>query len=461
MNPPSPASADRAGRKLLPRNFALWRGSASRRVATAEAVGVMLAGVLFSAWLRPHDPFWNEASFPWLWLVSTVIALRYGSMQGVVAIVTAAVSWLVINHLAGGPLAFPRVDFLGGLVLALVAGGFADVWTARLHQARAVSAYLDERLQSLTRNHFLLGVSHERLEQELIARPYTLREMMVTLRGLILADTSTALPASAWLLQFLVQTTRLESAALHAWDGRRFDPQPAATIGDPGALALDDPMLVAALESGELTHVQSESLAGATVGGTATSHYLICAPLLASSGRLLGVLVVRRMAFTALTQETLQFMTVTLGYYADGVDAAAVARPIVLANPACPPAFATELARLARIETLTGMRSALVAFVVREDSATPASEWFTRIRRLRRATDLDWQTSRGGRRTLVVLLPLVSQAGVAGYLDRIGDSLREQYGLEMGAAGVTVHSSLLDHGPALDQLQDFLGRLDA
>lgn len=461
MSLPKPSAADTAGRKLLPRSFTLWRHSTSRRVASLESVGLMALGVGFSVWLRPHDPFWNEASFPWLWLLSTLIALRYGSVQGVVAIVTAAAGWLAMVRVGGAELIFPRVDFLGGLVLALVAGGFADVWTARLHQARAVSAYLDERLQTLTRSHFLLGVSHERLEQELIARPYTLREMMVTLRGLILTEAATALPASAWLLQFLVQTTRLESAALHAWDGARFDATPAAAIGEPGALALGDPMLVAALEDGQLTHVQSDSLSARLVGGAPASQYLICAPLLAASGRLLGVLVVRRMAFTALTQETLQFMTVTLGYYADGVDAVAVARPIVLANPACPPAFATELARLARIEAVTGMRSALVAFVVRDESVLPAFEWFARIRRLRRATDLDWETGRSGRRALVVLLPLVSQAGVAAYLERIGDALRQQFGLEMGAAGLTVHSTLLDHRPALEQLGAFLGRLDA
>jgi len=457
MARPELTPADAAGRALLPRTITLWRPATDWRVATAESVALMLISIGLSAWLRPQDPFWAEASFPWLWLVSTVVSLRYGSVQGLVAIVTAALAWAALARFGIGPAFFPRLDFLGGLVLALVAGEFADVWAARLNQAHAVNAYLDERLQSLTRNHFLLGVSHERLEQELIARPYTLREMMVTLRGLILADQATALPASAWLLQFLVQTTRIEAASLHAWDGERLDPQPVAEIGDPGPLATHDAMLVAALEEGQLTHVQSERMSLSDQA----SQYLICAPLLASSGRLLGVLVVRRMAFTALTLETLQFMTVALGYYADGVDAAAVARPIVQADPRCPQPFATELARLARIEAITGMRSALVAFVVREDSPVPAMEWFARIRRLRRTTDLDWETTRGGRRALIVLLPLTGEGGASGYLERISASLREQYGLDMGASGVTVHTTLLDGRPPVTQLQAFFARLDA
>ncbi len=449
--------ADAAGRKLLPRTVTLWRTASDWRVATAESVALMLLGIAFSVWLRPQDPFWSEASFPWLWLLSTVVALRYGSLQGLVAIVTAALAWLALVRFGAMPLAFPRVEFLGGLVLALVAGEFSDVWTSRLNQAHAVSAYLDERLQSLTRNHFLLGVSHERLEQELISRPYTLREMMVTLRGLILADTTTALPAAAWLLQFLVQSARIESAALHAWDGEKLALEPVAEIGSPGPLATGDAMLVAALADGQLTHVQSEQITLAEQ----PSQYLICAPLLASGGRLLGVLVVRRMAFTALSLETLQFMTVALGYYADGVDAAAVARPIVLADPRCPQPFATELARLARIEAITGMRSALVAFVVREDTQIPAAEWFARIRRLRRATDLDWEVSRAPRRALVVLLPLTGEGGVSGYLERVASALREQYGMDMGAGGLTVHTSLLDSRPPVTQLHAFLERLNA
>ncbi|MEG0820738.1 MAG: PelD GGDEF domain-containing protein [Burkholderiaceae bacterium] len=450
-------AADAAGRQRLPRTITQWRTAADWRGASAESILLMLLGVAFSVWLRPHDPFWNDASFPWLWLLSTVIALRYGSLQGLVAITVAAFAWLVLARFGLGTGAFPRVDFFGGLVLALIAGEFSDVWTIKLHQAHAVSAYLDERLQSITRNHFLLGVSHERLEQELISRPYTLREMMLTLRGLILADTQTALPASAWLLQFLVQSTRIESAALYVWDGERLVPQTVAEIGDPGPLATNDAMLMTALADGNLTHVQSERMA--QIGSA--SQYLICAPLLASSGRLLGVLVVRRMAFTALTLETLQFMTVALGYYADGVDAAGVARPILLADPRCPAPFATELARLSRIEAITGMRSALISFAVREDSRLPPAEWFARIRHLRRTTDLDWETARKGWRALIVLLPLTGEAGVSGYLERIAAALKEQYGMDMGDAGLTVHTALLDGQPPVQQLQSFLGRLDA
>ncbi|MEF9943277.1 MAG: PelD GGDEF domain-containing protein, partial [Burkholderiaceae bacterium] len=122
---------------------------------------------------------------------------------------------------------------------------------------------------------------------------------------------------------------------------------------------------------------------------------------------------------------------------------------------------ATELARLSRIEAITGMRSALISFAVREDSRLPPAEWFARIRHLRRTTDLDWETARKGRRALIVLLPLTGEAGVSGYLERIAAALKEQYGMDMGDAGLTVHTTLLDGQPPVQQLQSFLGRLDA
>jgi hypothetical protein len=54
-------------------------------------------------------------------------------------------------------------------VLTLLCGQFAEVWNARSRRLRGVNAYLEERLTMLTKNHFLLRLSHERLEQDLLS----------------------------------------------------------------------------------------------------------------------------------------------------------------------------------------------------------------------------------------------------------------------------------------------------
>lgn len=468
------SAAERAARRLLPRTVTLWRPATSWRWSLAETFALMAVALALSVWLHPSDPFWSRG-FPWLWLAPVIIALRYGSVMGALAMFFALIGWFGLSAYGIVEGDLPRVNFLGGLILALIAGEFSDVWNARLAQAQAVNAYVDERLHALTHNHFLLSVSHERLEQELIARPYSLREMLTTLRTAVLAegvpaaparagssasgaddaaDTAPAdkLPASAWVMQLLAQTCRIETAALYGIDDGQLRAEPEARLGDFGELDASDPMLAAALESGQLTHVQSEPF----FEDDRPSRYALCAPLLATSGRLLGVLVVSRLPFTALTLETLQLVTVQLAYYADSIDHADNTQPVLDTYPRCPADFALELVRLQRLLTTAAIRSSIVGFVLRDAEA--AEQWFARFDRLRRTVDVSWQHRDGDLRVLIVLLPLTTGSGLAGYLDRITRSIREQYGADFTSAGIGVFTNDLDDKPVVEQIGAFLER---
>ncbi len=476
------SAADRAARRLLPRALTLWRPQPDWRLATLESVVLMVLAVAVSVWLRPDDPFWTGVGFPWLWLISTLIALRYGALLGVIVLGVAVGAWFGLSALDALTTEFPRVSFLGALLLVLIAGEFSDVWNARLNQAQAINAFVDERLQVLTHNHFLMSVSHERLEQELISRPYTLRETLATLRGLMLqpspparvapavsanaeeaaADPPSPLIGASWLMGLLVQQCRLESAALFAIVDGHLVTEPAATAGGFQSLDTDDPMLTAALESGLLTHVQSDLDLDIGFGDRSgsPSRYQVCAPLTTSAGNLAGVLVVERMAFIALNVETLQLLTVVLAYYADGIDEVVGARPVLAEHPQCPPEFAAEWGRLARIYALTALRSSVAAFSTRLDNAEGV-DTLARIERLRRSLDVYWESTRSERRVLQVMLPLTDDVGLRGYLDRIDTLLREQLGRDLEAVGVAVFTANVDERPALAQLNGLLERVDA
>jgi polysaccharide biosynthesis protein PelD len=433
-------------------NLATPRNDVQR--ASLETIGVMALAVGFSWAVHPQDPFWTQSGFPWLWLASTMIALRSGSMLGAAAVGVALACWFALATTGMVSGEFPRSNFLGGLILALLAGEFSDVWNARLNQSNAVNAYVDERLHALTHHHFLLSVSHDRLEQELIARPYTLREMLNTLRRLVLPEhrKNDTLPGAAVLLQLLAQSCRLETVALFELRERQLQNTASAVLGDFSGIDTSDAMLAVALESGQLTHVQSQPF----VDVDEPSRYMVCAPVLTSSGQLLGVLVVERMAFTALTLETLQFLTVLLAYYADTVEHAPSTQPIIDKYPRCPMEFAVELVRLKRLLEAAFIRSNLVAFAAPTGAAT--AEWFLRIDRLKRNVDLGWEHTHEGQRILLMLLPLTDETGVAGYLDRINQMVREQYGTELGTEGIAVHIFDLDDTPALEQLADVFAR---
>lgn len=419
-----------------------------------EAVLFALATLAVAFWLNPQDPFGLKAEFPWPWLVPAVVAMRYGSVIGLVAVLTFFSTWLGFEtlHLLDG--AFPRAYFLGGLILALTCGQFADVWNSRQRRLRSVNAYLDERLNTLTKSHFLLRLSHERLEQDLLAKPLTLRETLVRLRALSLVGRDEALPGAHEFLQLLAQSCQLEVAALFARrrDGT-YEGVPAARLGAAQDLDLADPLLNFGLEQGDLVHVQMGEPGARDFDG---SRYLVCAPLATASGARIGLVAVERIPFFALNYDTLQLFSVLLGYYADGVQAGIETRQVLARVPACPPEFALDLVRLTRIRNSADIQSALVALVFSADDR--GADMFAQVRRLKRNMDLSWEPHVPGRLAMVSLLPLAGGAAVEGYLDRIETSIRAQFGVDFIGGRVVAHTVPVGTLAAPDALAGMLAR---
>lgn len=427
--------------------------------AALEAIVLCYAWLAFALWLAPTDPFGLAASFPWVWLMPALIAMRYGSGTGIFSVLLILVAWFGFPAYSyahyDALAAFPNAYFLGGLGLVLVCGQFSDVWNARNRRLRAVNAYLDERLNTLTNNHFLLRLSHERLEQDLLSRPLTLRETLQRLRELGVAGRE-GLPAVQDFLQLLAQSCQLEIAAVHALDdaGRPL-PAPAAAIGAPGPLAADDALLRFALQQRSLAHVQSSELAQEQRDG---SRYLVCAPLTPSHGAPVGVLVVERLPFFALNDDLLQLLSVLIGFYADGIQAGAAVREVTALVPSCPPPMALDLVRLARIRAEVGLDSTLVALVFERSEL--GQDMAELVRRTRRGIDIAWDLERQDRRIIITLLPLAGNAAVEGYLRRIEGAIEAQHGVDFLSGRVVAHIETLGAGAparALRQLVDRCG----
>lgn len=120
-----------------------------------------------------------------------------------------------------------------------------------------------------------MRLSHERLEQDLLAKPLTLRETLVRLRALSTLDRGVPLPGAAEFLQLLAQSCQLEVAAVFALrrDGA-YEREPVATLGPARSLDLADLLLAYGLEQGDLMHVQ---IAQAGAQEFDHSRYLVCA----------------------------------------------------------------------------------------------------------------------------------------------------------------------------------------
>ncbi|WP_118182361.1 PelD GGDEF domain-containing protein [Paraburkholderia phosphatilytica] len=453
------------------------RGVMRRRiVALVETIVATVGEIAICALFAPHNPLLMHTGFVWTWIVPVVIALRYGSIIGGCSGLILLAAWYVfypggdvaVTHFGSiastleqrGARVFPVGFFFGGFALTLLCGQFGDIWTTRLRQARVANDYLAERLSILTRNQFMLRLSHERLEQDLMSRPATLRDSLVRLRQLAFLQDATpaqqgdvTLRGAQAFLETAAQACQFDGARIYAWRGGNALSEPAASIGQPFELDVEDPLVLEALESRTLVHVGS-----ATQQQAARSAYVVCVPLVDALKEPIGLLVVHSMPFLALNNDNLQFLLVLCHFYSDGVRHAAVTREIVQALPSCPYEFALDYARLVRLTRDSGVASSLVALVFDNDERSQT--WFQNLLRTRRALDAQWAIRDDQHLAMLTLMPLSGEGAVDGYLLRIEESMRAQYGVDFESAHVAVHAISVPPDAALDALRRLLERCD-
>ncbi len=422
-----------------------WAVAAESLMMPALAVGLGI-------WLNPLDPLWTNAPFHWAWFAPVILALRYGPFAGLAGAGVLLLAWIAF-HLTGWlPGDFPKLNFLGGLILVMIAGESSSLWLARARRAEGVQVYLDQRLEYLTHKYYLLRLSHDRLEQDLIGRPMAMRDALGTLQNPTRNGDDPRLAGASHLLRLLAQYCQIEVAAIYAANENGFDIAPVAGIGQSrhdGQLVLDDPLVRHVQTSGQLSHI------AATDEPEVTSRYIIVAPLTTFSGETLGLLAVEHMPFFALHTEMMQTMRLLLGYFSDGLKSRQLSSEIQTEFPACPVEFAAELQRLWRVRQESGVVSVIVALEFSPQAGF--EDLAAQIRRQRRSLDINWLIEKPEKRILVTLMPLADNAAAEGYMARIIDWLHHLGKETLEEAGVFPHVLRIDETapiPLLRQLHD-------
>lgn len=407
----------------------------------AETLAITAAAVALGWRFNPSNPFYAQAAFPWPVLAPVLLALRYGVGPGLVS-----AGLMVLAYVAGQGRYFPAIEdgklfFLGILLVTLLCGEFSGAWRTRLRRRDEIATFIDEKLEQITRRYYLLRLSHERLEQSLLARPVSLRDGLIKLRRLAgEGQDRETMPGAKAFLELAAQYCQVEQAALYAVEDDRPLAEAIARLGEQSPLAADDPMLRYALAKGQLAHLQMRHLRD---GG---SRYLIAAPIRPAGQPPLGVLLVERLPFVALHNETVQILSVLCAYYGDLVHSVRSTRGTGVAG--CPIEFAGELARLHRLYQEAAMPSSLVA--LRFGPHVRRDELFRQIARQRRTLDMQWEVDTGEGPILVTLMPLGADAATDGYIERIDAWLNRHYGQGLGQFNIRVHQRQLG-GDAYDE----------
>lgn len=423
-----------------------------------ETVVISLFAVAIGFWVQPEDPFCVHAEFPWPLLAPILLSLRYGAGPGTLSMLIFVGFFALGNGTIFQVQDTPKSYFLGGILVSLLCGEFSSAWQTRVRRRDKIAFYVDERLERLTQRHYLLTLSHDRLEQAQISRPVTLRDGMIQLQQLTAADPNAALPAAEAFLAIVAQYCQVECASLHEVDAQgRVGHRAIAQVGEAPALVEDDPMLRCALEKEKLCHIQQDQLME-----DIPSRYLMVAPIKPSNRPVIGVILIDKLPFFALHADTVKTLSTLCIYYADTLAIRQDGSQLRRAIPDCPPPFAAELDNLDRVFRETDIPSALVALVF--GPHPHRDDMLFQIERQRRALDVQWSLPIGESRVLLTLMPLANSSAVAGYQARINSWLTQHYGVtdldELQVVSHMVPVGQHDAQSTLRQLLSMCGRHD-
>lgn len=394
-------------------------------VIVAETVLIPAFALLLGYLVNRQDPLWIHSDFPWAWFAPMIIALRYGPIAGLFSAGILLLGWAGLNQQDFSQ--FPQQYFLGGLIMVMIVGEVSSVWRNHLRRAQTARHYQDQRLEQLVRQHYLLRLSHDQLEQQLIGQPVSMRDALHQLRDLkgTTSDAQT-------LLNLLSQFCQINVASIVPFRSGRLSDQSIAQIGGARSINQDDALVQQALSTRSLCHI-SRSLKD----GQSTS-YVVAAPLLDLSGEMYGMLVVEEMPFFALQEETLQTVNLLLGYYTDSIAANNLAQPLLQVHPECPPQFAFELQRMEHVLQSSQLPSIVLALQLSPKAI--ASDMPQFIMRMERMLDQSWLLEGRDKSVLAILMPLGSFASSEGFLNRLSTRLEQRGFHSIEEAGIIPHT---------------------
>ena len=367
-----------------------------------------------------HDPLSLKSPFPWIWFAPVLIALRYGLWPSQCSFLL-----LILSYLHKNPTAITTIHFqlfiLGGFLLTLVCVMFQSSWSKRVNHSHKVSTYLQKRIQSIAYSYKIVSLAYQRIEQNYVIKPVSIRSSLAELRELLArSDNDQKNNILNRFLNVAALQCSLEVAAIFPVKNNRLIPKSIASIGKITLPKARDFLIEKCLETKAITYIKAKEMLNKKA-----SNHLIIAPFINQRNQIYALLIVEEMPFLSLTNDNIETLGLLIQYFIEG-NTVKNADLILKQYPDCPVMFANELQRLTNLQIQTQQDSAVVAFILLEHPHQ--KDYLFRLQQERRGIDSSWEITQETRKILILLMPLTYRAGIEGYRIRINNTLENEFG---------------------------------
>jgi hypothetical protein len=385
-------------------------------------------------WLiHKGDPFFLGHRFSWLLFAPLLLGLRHGFVPACASAIVLDGAVVVAWRTQLVPMAkLPGELLIGMIALAMLTGQFSDVWKREIVRLDGGFDVLKKQLNELGRAHFLLELSHDRLQEQQGKGTPNLRDAMLAVQRVAQVQGHATLQSlGEHIMDVLATYCLLEVATLHALRGDSVVVQPVAVLGRPSSLDVSDAQLRHAIRRKQLTYLPTGSSEKERDAATKT-RLLAVVPLVDAWGTLHAIVCVESMPFIAFERRNLEALAILGGRFADIL---ATGGKISSVERGRRQEFEIRLRRALRDLVQHDVPSTVFGLIIRKGSAVSDSIELLLSGALR---DLDFPLvlrDSAGNYSVFILLPLTDEAGARALGARIERIVRQELNMPISRSG--------------------------
>ncbi len=367
-----------------------------------EVLIFSLLFVFIGYFFHGEDPLFMNTPFSPTVLLSLVLSLYYGFSGGLPFFgVLSVVSFLLYKE-------FPLIQLLWNLLIILISAEFRHYWYRRVKSAELEREYTQEQIARLRKELFLLKLSHDQLEFNYVAKPYSLRSMIRELRDKLIKERSEE-SIARYFLSVLSQSFQIYRASIYRYSEGKFEV--VASLGGGQTEADErDQLLRLSVEAQESYFLPPKALRNMYANGERVKYLAV---VYASVEDYTYVLTIEDMAFVNLNEESLTHMHILLLYMLEDIVFAKKVAHFYKESSECPFEFIREFYKMYELRHSVGVRSSIVVFKFPKLSEEIEHE----LEQTARSLDMLCVSRDKG--TVIFLLPFTAYVNAKSFADRV------------------------------------------
>lgn len=396
----------------------------------------------------------RSGGFPWIMIIPMFFALFFNTSYGLLSMTILLIVYGIKPAHVSLDLLTMQEYLVGGFTVVVLAGVFSTYWKRVISHDENLNEYLRKHMEDLSKDYYLLKLSHERLEHAYITKPLSFRGAINLLKTELSGNSLVFKEETGLkLLTIFSQYCTISNAMLVIKEDPNVNTFSTVTsLGRPFALDNNDALIQAVLNEGTTNFVAVNQL-----DSHIQSEYLAVIPLLDDENNVFGLIIIKDMPFWLLNDENMTALSVFASVIMLHMPHPQKILELFSLFPEFEQKFLEELYLLRKLKKYHEIDSVLAALIV------PAGYFQDQIiyslKQSVRSLDYIISLPYKDKVFLMVLMPLTPESGAYGYESRLKEWIKHEFGLQLNEGGLLFRYRMIGTEETYVQLQYLIEEL--